>query len=130
MLKHLLLKHSIAKTMLVLALHASVTFDAWSTVRVQNEPFLAHRHAVELDPLMRPFSKGPRMYPAINLLPLPLDALILRAKSRRAKMIVYTLAVAAVTAEIVTSKRNMNLYDQTAVRYHQQFVCTGCRAEK
>jgi hypothetical protein len=130
MLKHLLIKHSLAKTMLIVALHASVTFDAWTTVRVQNEPFPARTHAVEDDPLMRPFAKGPAMYPAINLLPLPLDLAILRARSRRAKMIVYTLAMAAITAEIVTSKRNMNLYDQTAVQYHQQFVCSGCRVEK
>ncbi len=124
---HHLLPKFTAKALLILALHASVTFDAWTTIRVQNEPFPAHFQAVEDDPLMRPFARGNAMYPAINLLPLPIDLAILRAKSRKAKAITYGIAVAAIAMEIVVARRNLNLYSLTKAQYQQQFICSGCK---
>ena len=127
MMKALFLKHLTAKSLLIVAMHASVSFDAWTTVRFQNAAFPPGIHAVEDDPLMRPFARGPGLYPAINALPLPIDLMLLKARSRKSKRLAYALAIGVIALETFTARRNMARYDQIESAYRQQFVCSGCK---
>jgi hypothetical protein len=126
---HFLIHKLTVKLLLIAALHASVSFDAWSTYRVQTMPTAAGIAIHEDDPLMRPFARSPAIYPAINLLPIPLDYAILKAHTRRAKWLAYSLAIGVIFLETKTSINNMQLYNQNRRSYAGRFVCSACYIE-
>jgi hypothetical protein len=109
---HFLIHKLTVKLLLIAALHASVSFDAWSTYRVQTMPTAAGIAIHEDDPLMRPFAKSPAIYPALNAMFSPLDFMILRSHTRKQKWVAYSLAVGAIIMEITAGSNNMNLYER------------------
>jgi hypothetical protein len=117
MLKHLLLKHSIAKTMLIVALHASVTFDAWSTNRDFGSAMPPYSKTYEVNPIMRPFAGTPAEYPVLNSLYLPLDFMILRAKSKKMKVVMFAAALAFTAVEVRQGVKNMQVHNQIWDQY-------------
>jgi hypothetical protein len=77
-----------AKILLILTLHGSATFDAWSTNRVINGSPPGFPPGREGNPIMRPFAGKPTMYLVSNLSVIPLDVWILSHKRQRASKIV------------------------------------------
>jgi len=98
-----------AKIFLILALHGSATFDAWSTNRYVNHCGPGWI-CPEGNPIYRPFAGRPTMYLALNVAVVPLDILILRGKRKRA---VRIAAVSVASAQATFAVRNLRLHDYT-----------------
>ena len=80
---------------LILLLHGSATFDAWTTNQLMNHRPPGWGSTRELNPLLRPWAGKKSLYPVVNLTVLPLDIWLLkRPKSSVAK----TLAVGLIGA--------------------------------
>ena len=97
------------KIFLILALHGSANFDAWSTNRLINHCGPGSICG-EGNPIYRPFAGRPTMYLAVNLAVVPLDVLILRGKRKRA---VGIIAISAASVQGAFALRNLRLYDHT-----------------
>jgi len=85
-----------AKIFLILAMHGSATFDAWSTNRQINSA-APGRRGVEHNPLLRPFAGKPSMYIAVNLPLVAVDIWMLKRPKSRLPMIVAGSLVASST---------------------------------
>jgi hypothetical protein len=94
------------------AVHAAVTFDAWSTNNALHHQFPAGYHPEEADPIMRPFAGGGAMYPMMNLVfAVPFDILLYETRHQHvlkpARMLAYGAASAWVGIELRQSIINL-----------------------
>jgi hypothetical protein len=102
-----------AKILLILSLHTSASFDAWTTNRwVAGGP--PGWSGVEVNPVYHSFAGSKKMYVAINLAAIPMDIWILSGKKPRAARWV---AVGISAGQSGLAIRNHRMYRDRAHRY-------------
>jgi len=102
-----------AKIFLILALHSSASFDAWSTNRLFNASPEGHRFG-EMNPIFRPVAGSRKMYIAINLAMIPLDVWIVSGRKPRAARAV-SLSLAGL--QFGSTMRNRRMLDNAMRHY-------------
>jgi len=105
--------------LLIVALHGSATFDAWSTNHLINgRPPGWDTH--ELNPLLKPFAGKRSMYVAVNLPLVPLDIwLVKRPKSKRAQIVAGAFSASSMGFAI----RNVKIHGHDWREWGKQQAC-------
>ncbi len=114
-----------AKLLLMLALHGSASFDAWSTNRwITGGP--PNVRGGEVNPLYRPFAGSKKMFVAANVAMLPLDIWLLSGKKPKAAKIA-SVSVAGFQSSMAI--RNIHIYNERRNAWRQTWdgMRDGCK---
>lgn len=101
--------------LMCVAVHAAVTWDAWTTNDVFHHQFPAGYHPVEEDPIMRPFAGTGAMYPLANLaFAVPFDLLLYETRHHHGPKVARVLAYGAASTWVGIELRQsiLNLQEE------------------